>query len=101
MFSNLPSSSISCATETPSLVIDGAPNDLSITTFLPFGPSVTLTAFASVLTPDIIKSLASEPNFTSFADIIFLLYSSITATISSSLITRSFSSATVISAPEY
>ena len=29
----------------------GAPNDLSKTTFLPLGPSVTFTAFASVFTP--------------------------------------------------
>ena len=50
MFSNLFSNSISLATETPSLVTVGAPNDLSNTTFLPFGPSVTLTALANVLT---------------------------------------------------
>ena len=73
MFSNLPSSSISWATDTPSLVIAGAPNDLSITTFLPLGPNVTFTALASVFTPLNIKSLASEPNFTSFADILYLL----------------------------
>jgi len=33
--------SISLATVTPSLVILGPPNDLSITTFLPLGPKVT------------------------------------------------------------
>src|SRR3981081_2258613 len=38
MFSNLSSSSISLATVTPSLVMRGAPNDLSSTTFRPFGP---------------------------------------------------------------
>jgi hypothetical protein len=33
--------SISLATVTPSFVIFGLPNDLSSTTFLPLGPSVT------------------------------------------------------------
>ena len=51
MFSNLSSNSISFATDTPSFVIVGAPKDLSKTTFLPLGPSVTLTALANVLTP--------------------------------------------------
>ncbi len=51
MFSNLSSSSISFATETPSFVTVGAPKDFSRTTLRPFGPSVTLTALASVLTP--------------------------------------------------
>src|SRR3990172_7618992 len=51
MFSNLSSSSISLATVTPSLVIVGAPNFLSRTTFLPFGPRVTFTASARVFTP--------------------------------------------------
>src|SRR3954454_4908932 len=36
---------------TPSLVIVGAPHFLSITTLRPFGPSVTLTASASLFTP--------------------------------------------------
>ena len=39
------------AMETPSFVISGAPKDLSSTTFLPFGPSVTLTVSASLFTP--------------------------------------------------
>ena len=47
MFSNGSSSSISFAIVTPSLVISGAPYFLSKTTFLPFGPRVTLTAFAN------------------------------------------------------
>ena len=67
MFSNLSSSSISLATDTPSLVMVGAPNDLSITTLRPFGPSVTLTAFANTLTPLIIFSRADTPKLTSFA----------------------------------
>ena len=51
MFSNLSSSSISFATETPSFVTVGAPKLFSSTTLRPFGPSVTLTAFARTLTP--------------------------------------------------
>ena len=51
MFSTVSLSSISRAIVTPSLVIVGAPNFLSRTTLRPFGPSVTLTAFASVSTP--------------------------------------------------
>ena len=47
MFSKPSSSSISFAMVTPSFVISGAPNGLSSTTFLPFGPSVTLTVFAN------------------------------------------------------
>ena len=69
MFSNLFSSSISFATETPSFVTVGAPNDLSSTTFLPFGPNVTFTASARIFTPLSISLLAPSPNFTSLADI--------------------------------
>src|SRR6476661_4204147 len=36
---------------TPSFVIVGAPHFLSMTTLRPLGPSVTLTALASALTP--------------------------------------------------
>ena len=60
MFSNLSSSSISLATETPSLVERGAPNDFSMTTLRPLGPSVTFTALARVLTPRSMRSRASE-----------------------------------------
>src|SRR5665213_2138575 len=69
MFSNLSSSSISLATVTPSLVIRGAPNDLSSTTLRPLGPSVTLTALARMSTPRSMRSRASTPNLTSLADI--------------------------------
>ena len=69
MFSNLSDSSISFATETPSLVILGAPKDLSRTTFRPLGPSVTFTASASVSTPRNILVRASVSNFTSLAAI--------------------------------
>ena len=51
MFSSVSSNSISFATVTPSFVIDGPPNCLSITTFLPLGPNVTFTAFAKASTP--------------------------------------------------
>jgi hypothetical protein len=47
MFSTGSSSSISLATDTPSLVTVGEPNFRSSTTFLPLGPSVTRTACAS------------------------------------------------------
>jgi len=39
------------AMDTPSLVMVGAPNFFSITTLRPFGPRVTLTVSASLLTP--------------------------------------------------
>src|SRR3984957_4746526 len=68
MFSNLSSSSISLATVTPSLVMRGAPNDLSSTTLRPLGPSVTRTAWASVSIPRSILSRASTENLTSLAD---------------------------------
>ena len=67
MFSNLSSSSISFATETPSFVTVGAPKDLSSTTFRPFGPKVTFTASARVFTPASNFCRAVSPNFTSLA----------------------------------
>ncbi len=51
MFSNLSLSSISLATETPSLVTVGAPKERSSTTLRPFGPRVILTASARMLRP--------------------------------------------------
>ena len=51
IFSNLSFSSISLATETPSFVTVGPPKERSRTTLRPFGPRVTLTAFARVLIP--------------------------------------------------
>jgi hypothetical protein len=71
MFSNLSLSSISLATDTPSLVTVGAPNALSSTTLRPLGPSVTRTASASTLTPASIFRRAESPNFTSLAAMIF------------------------------
>jgi len=52
--------SISFATVTPSLVMDGAPNFLSIITLRPFGPNVTLTALAKASTPFLSESRASD-----------------------------------------
>ena len=69
-------SSISLATVTPSLVMRGAPNDLSSTTLRPFGPSVTLTASARMLTPRSIRSRASLENFTSLAAILLVPFDS-------------------------
>src|SRR3954447_19492789 len=69
MFSNLSASSISLATVTPSLVILGAPKLFSSTTLRPFGPSVTLTASARMVTPLSIRVRASVENLTSLAAI--------------------------------
>src|SRR5271168_1844572 len=71
MFSNLSSSSISLATVTPSLVMRGAPYDLSRMTLRPLGPSVTLTALLRISTPRSIRSRASEEKRTSLADMLF------------------------------
>ena len=73
MFSKGSSNSISFATVTPSFVIEGPPNCLSITTFLPFGPSVTLTALANASTPLFNASLAYVSNVIFFAIFIILL----------------------------
>src|SRR5690606_5551859 len=70
-FSTLSSGSISLATDTPSLVMRGAPKDLSITTLRPLGPSVTFTASARMFTPRSRLSRASRENFTSLAAISF------------------------------
>src|SRR5271165_903126 len=68
MFSNLSSSSISLATVTPSLVMRGAPYDLSRMTLRPLGPRVTLTALLRMSTPRSIRSRASDEKRTSLAD---------------------------------
>ena len=72
MFSVLSFSSISFATETPSLVTVGAPKDLSSITFRPLGPRVILTASASTFTPRSWALRACSPNFTSLAAIVYL-----------------------------
>src|SRR3954468_5000333 len=53
--------------DTPSLVIVGAPHFLSRTTLRPFGPSVTLTASASVFMPRSSARRASSSNAIIFA----------------------------------
>ena len=65
MFSSGSDSSISFATVTPSLVTVGAPNFLSMTTFRPLGPSVTLTASASWSTPRLSAARASVLKYSS------------------------------------
>ena len=67
MFSNLSSSSTSLATDTPSFVTVGAPNDLSRITFRPLGPRVTFTASARTFTPANSFWRAVSPNFKSLA----------------------------------
>src|SRR6187455_1208095 len=69
MFSIGSASSISLATVTPSLVIEGEPNFFSMTTFRPLGPRVTLTASASLLTPRRMCWRASSPYVMFFAAI--------------------------------
>src|SRR5690554_8043773 len=67
MFSNLSFSSISLATETPSLVTVGAPKARSSTTLRPLGPSVVLTALARMLTPRTMRVRASSAKSTCLA----------------------------------
>src|SRR5437899_8186391 len=66
MFSYLSCSSISLATVTPSLVIVGLPNFLSMTPLRPFGPSVAFTAAAKILTPLSSALRASSSNLSFF-----------------------------------
>src|SRR5919197_3618051 len=68
-FSKTSSTSISRAIVTPSFVIVGAPNFLSSTTYRPFGPRVTLTASARMLTPRSSERRASSLNFNSLCAI--------------------------------
>ena len=67
MFWSLSFSSISLATDTPSLVTVGAPKERSSTTLRPLGPRVTLTALARMFTPSTMRARASPPKITSFA----------------------------------
>ena len=70
MFSTGSFKSISLATVTPSLVIAGEPNFLPITTLRPFGPKVTLTAFAKASTPRFKPSRACTLNNICFAIVV-------------------------------
>src|SRR5215813_7643792 len=72
MFSNLSFSSISFATETPSLVTVGAPKLLSRTALRPLGPRVTFTAFARMFTPLNMRCRASSLKRTSLAAIFLI-----------------------------
>ena len=67
MFSKGSSSSMSLAMVTPSLVMRGAPNFLSSTTFRPLGPKVILTVSASALMPFSSARRASSPYLICFA----------------------------------
>ena len=60
MFCSLSLSSISLATDTPSLVTVGAPKERSSTTLRPLGPKVTLTALARIFTPSTIRARADR-----------------------------------------
>src|SRR5687767_5253641 len=61
MFSSASFRSISLATVTPSLVIVGEPNFFSRMTLRPFGPRVTFTALARLLTPRRIPCREESP----------------------------------------
>src|SRR5882724_5203911 len=67
MFSTGSASSISFATVTPSLVMVGEPNFLSMTTLRPLGPSVSLTASARWSIPFLSFARASVLKSNSFA----------------------------------
>src|SRR5664280_1311126 len=74
MFSKGSSSSMSRAMVTPSLVIVGAPNFLSRTTFRPLGPIVTLTASARRSTPRLRDRRAVSSKTSCLAKCVFLRY---------------------------
>ena len=103
MFSNLSLSSISFATDTPSLVTVGAPKLFSSTALRPLGPSVALTALARTFTPRNMRWRASSLKRTSLAAIVVILayLPSITAMTSSSRMTTRSSPSTLTSVPLY
>src|SRR5664280_658923 len=74
MFSKGSSSSMSRAMVTPSLVMVGAPNFLSRTTFRPLGPIVTLTASARRSTPRLRDRRAVSSKTSCLAKCVFLRY---------------------------
>src|SRR5687767_467376 len=73
MFSYLSVSSISSATVTPSLVMLGAPQPLSITALRPRGPRVAFTARDSFVTPSSSALRASASKASIFAAMPHLL----------------------------
>ncbi len=81
MFSNLSWSEISFAIVTPSFVTTGLV-DLSITTYLPRGPSVILTVSATLLTPARSDLRASSLKISCFDDAMGFLRHSIFARMS-------------------
>src|SRR5213592_754282 len=93
-------SSISLATVTPSLVIVGLPNFLSMTTLRPLGPSVAVTAAAIMLMPLSRLDRASSSNFSCFGIARVPPYSRMARTSSSRMIRYSLSSS-FTSEPEY
>src|SRR5262247_2507828 len=74
MFSYLSFSSISLATVTPSLVIVGLPNFLSMTTLRPFGPSVAFTAAAMTVTPLSCFGMDDDPPLVENGEDVFLAH---------------------------
>src|SRR5690348_11841162 len=74
-FSTGSATSISFATVTPSLVIVGEPNFLSMTTLRPLGPRVTFTASARASTPRLSFARASVLKSSSLAAIVSLSWS--------------------------
>src|SRR6266852_4096251 len=100
MFSLGSLSSISLATVTPSLVIVGLPNFLSMTTLRPLGPSVAVTAAAIMLMPLSRLDRASSSNFSCFGIARVPPYSRMARTSSSRMIRYSLSSS-FTSEPEY
>ncbi len=70
MFLKGSGNSISLLTETPSLVTFGEPQLLCSMTFLPVGPSVTLTASANCDRPSLSCALAVSSNINCFAIVI-------------------------------
>src|SRR5205807_3891370 len=100
MFSYLSFSSISLATVTPSLVIVGLPNFLSMTTLRPFGPRVAFTAAAMIVTPLSSELRASSSNLSCFGMDRVPPYSRMARTSSSRRMRYSLSSI-LTSEPEY
>src|SRR5246127_4191994 len=72
MFSNLSFNSTSFATDTPSLVMVGAPKLFSSTALRPLGPRVALTALARMFTPLNMRARASSLKRTSLAAIVVI-----------------------------
>ena len=101
MFSYGSSRSTSFAIVTPSFVMVGAPHFFSKTTFLPFGPSVTFTTSASLLTPASSPFLATSLKTNVFLAMNFSSYLLTFARISLLERIRYSVPSTLISVPPY